>query len=359
MDSKEIEEVTSCRLNDVGALIFEVKWKRSWIGENLLKKYINGNSSLIDQMDYVYKEFQKAEKLLQEKDDGFSLVKTEPFDDYEINETTLFICNICNQTFQSHSALKGHQRTCLTLVSNNDIISYDISSTTNQLVNDCASNSSRKPVSDIVDELRRSKTQEQTVSNEVIPTAQPNNQASVNQEDLSQLLQTGSIDQHMELGNIVAVFECENCHMTFADADYLARHKVRCKNHEFSAIRCEICQRGFTTKGSLDLHIDAVHLKKKEFGCNICGKKFARKHILKVHLTTHTGQRDFQCSVCGKSFKQKSNLNRHERIHESKNFGYRCRFCGQAFTQNKHLKKHMNVMHPNNTIEIKPEESTE
>ena len=140
---------------------------------------------------------------------------------------------------------------------------------------------------------------------------------------------------------------CENCQMTFADPDYFSRHKLRCKNHAESSIRCEICGRGFTTKGSLDLHIKAVHLKTKEFGCSICGKLFSRKHILKIHLDTHYGKKDFQCAVCGKKFLQKSNLNRHERIHESKNFGYGCRFCGQAFTQNKHLKNHMLSTHPN------------
>ena len=137
------------------------------------------------------------------------------------------------------------------------------------------------------------------------------------------------------------IYECENCKMTFSDQEYLARHQIRCKNHTFSSFRCDICQRGFTTKGSLDLHVDAVHLKKREYGCSLCGKLYSRKHILKVHLATHYGKRDFICSTCGKSFLQKSNLNRHERIHEAKNFAYKCRFCGQRFTQNKHLQRHL------------------
>ncbi|XP_057307367.1 zinc finger protein 510-like isoform X2 [Hydractinia symbiolongicarpus] len=141
------------------------------------------------------------------------------------------------------------------------------------------------------------------------------------------------------------IYECQNCKMTFADAEYLSRHLVRCRNQELSNFRCQVCQRGFTTKGSLELHVDAVHLKKKEFGCSLCGRLFSRKHILKVHLAMHYGKRDFACSTCGKTFLQKSNLNRHERIHQSKNFGYKCRHCGQAFTQNKHLQRHLESLH--------------
>ena len=58
-------------------------------------------------------------------------------------------------------------------------------------------------------------------------------------------------------------FECNVCKLTFADEEYLRRHKVRCKDNSTSKFRCSWCDRGFTTKGSLELHVSAVHLKKK------------------------------------------------------------------------------------------------
>ncbi|XP_065649112.1 zinc finger and SCAN domain-containing protein 2 isoform X2 [Hydra vulgaris] len=140
-------------------------------------------------------------------------------------------------------------------------------------------------------------------------------------------------------------FECQNCHMTFADNEYLSRHSTRCINHENADIRCNICKRGFTTKGSLDLHVKCVHFKEKEFQCSVCNKMFSRKHILNIHMATHVDSKDYKCTVCDKSFSQKSNLHRHSRIHTSTNYGYKCRFCGQTFTQNKHLQRHVTNSH--------------
>lgn len=211
-------------------------------------------------------------------------------EEYQTTDVTLFTCDVCNNAFNTHSDLNVHKIEC---------INSSNASTPQEIFKD------------------------NNVTNSINKTTRHQYDAKTDDE----------------------IFECENCNMTFADKEYLVRHKVRCKNHEFSNFRCEICHRGFTAKGSLDLHVDSVHLKKKEFGCSLCGKLFSRKHILKIHLDTHYGKRNFQCAYCGKTFLQKSNFNRHQRIHEAKNFGYKCRFCGQAFTQNKHLQKHMSTIH--------------
>jgi len=43
-----------------------------------------------------------------------------------------------------------------------------------------------------------------------------------------------------------------------------------------------------------------VKSKKKKFECTICGKRFYRKHNLKIHTSVHTGEKLFKCSICGK-----------------------------------------------------------
>ncbi|KAK8745633.1 hypothetical protein OTU49_000299 [Cherax quadricarinatus] len=49
------------------------------------------------------------------------------------------------------------------------------------------------------------------------------------------------------------------------------------------------------------------------YPCSVCGRMFGKRHHLKDHMYTHTGERPFPCPVCGMGFSQKSNMRRHVR----------------------------------------------
>ena len=85
--------------------------------------------------------------------------------------------------------------------------------------------------------------------------------------------------------------------------------KKRLKNVEPVPI-CQICNRSFKLKSSLDVHNKTVHLGLK-LECQICKKKFVRLDVLNRHIRTiHDGQ-IYECQYCSYVGKQKYCLTLH------------------------------------------------
>uniref|UniRef100_A0AAY4AAM5 C2H2-type domain-containing protein n=1 Tax=Denticeps clupeoides TaxID=299321 RepID=A0AAY4AAM5_9TELE len=49
----------------------------------------------------------------------------------------------------------------------------------------------------------------------------------------------------------------------------------------------------------------------EHWDCPQCEKRFSLHHQLKKHLRFHSGERPFSCSYCGKKFAEKSYLRLH------------------------------------------------
>ena len=163
--------------------------------------------------------------------------------------------------------------------------------------------------------------------------------------DCQHFYKTASYSKHMERHNSM-YFNCKVCKKSFTSLQSLISHmkihgSKELKKKEFS---CGQCKRKFRQKCSFQLHI-SKHANSNLFYCSKC-HRFYKTAIYSEHMKQHNTRREYRCDVCNKILSSGASLWAHKKIHGGK-FQYPCKECDMKFHQKGNLQTHIKRIHSN------------
>ncbi|XP_021703916.1 zinc finger protein 160-like [Aedes aegypti] len=120
------------------------------------------------------------------------------------------------------------------------------------------------------------------------------------------------------------------------------KKRGRPKDETRSNVTCDLCGKFFKYRVLLKRH-EQTHYGIKEFECEICHKRFLQKGGLTVHLRQHTGERPYKCPYCPASFRGQSSLDCHVFRHTQQ--GTKCPQCPSVFATPAIVKQHIREVH--------------
>lgn len=134
---------------------------------------------------------------------------------------------------------------------------------------------------------------------------------------------------------------CEFCGKTFDTMWRLKNHRFTHKDKSELPYVCEDdqCGRRFSSKQLLKVHM-MRHAGIKNYRCTYCGVQKTTRTELKIHLNYHTLERTYSCRICSKVCNSSSNLNLHMRTVHERSRNYPCTYCDRIFTQPALRKQH-------------------
>ena len=111
---------------------------------------------------------------------------------------------------------------------------------------------------------------------------------------------------------------------------------------------CPICDKVFSNKSYVAIHIATFHEGERPHECSKCGAKYKHQNSLLGHISSvHEGKKPFSCKICSASFTEKGSMLRHMTYthEEKKDKVYHCEICSTSFTGKKSLEKHVISVH--------------
>uniref|UniRef100_A0A182VQ38 Uncharacterized protein n=1 Tax=Anopheles minimus TaxID=112268 RepID=A0A182VQ38_9DIPT len=164
-------------------------------------------------------------------------------------------------------------------------------------------------------------------------------------------------------------YPCSQCTRRFEHEDKRDKHerlhgrnvvikKEKGRDEEllefYKRIYCDICEEkspdstSFDNFWNLKVHMSGEHNKTPYLKCPLCGKKYAGRQQLMVHVDVHNNPEHYRCGVC-KEIHQ--NLDKHMiKAHTPETLlpdvkNYSCEHCGKMFKYQTNLRSHIDRVH--------------
>lgn len=159
-----------------------------------------------------------------------------------------------------------------------------------------------------------------------------------------------------EMGHHLSLV-CQDCGRVYKNKSTFKKHielnvcgqETRAHPSE-AKYTCDHCNKKYTQKVSLRVHIQYEHGNYKAHICEWCGKKFWAQSRLKAHIVKHTREKNFCCSLCGGKFVSKESLLYHTRTHTGEK-PYKCPHCDSRYLSASRRSDHVKRHHLGATLE--------
>ena len=112
------------------------------------------------------------------------------------------------------------------------------------------------------------------------------------------------LKQHVHIHTDTRLYSCRHCSDCFTWHNQLKTHLLKSHN-EGTWFTCDICQKKWTTKLNLKVHVQR-HEAVKPYVCSECPKRFCTATELRLHHSGHLGYKQFSCGLCDTQFARKA-----------------------------------------------------